>query len=88
MLTTSKFWGEKKIWRHFIGYPQGEKYTKQLNTQTLSTNITESQEFHREIVSFDPSAALMLSNSYFPPRHVWLWLIEAEEASLGLCARV
>lgn len=27
----------------------------------------------------------MLSNSYFPPRHVWLWLIEIEEGCVCVC---
>lgn len=27
----------------------------------------------------------MLSNSYFPPRHAWLWLIEIEEGCVCVC---
>lgn len=44
----------------------------------------KSQEFPREIVSFDPLADLKLSNSYFPQR-ARLWLIEMSEGRVCVC---
>lgn len=45
----------------------------------------KAKNFPEKLPPFDPSAALMLSNSYFPPRHVWLWLIEIEERGVCVC---
>lgn len=45
----------------------------------------KAKNFPEKLPPFDPSAALMLSNSYFPPRHVWLWLFEIEERGVCVC---
>lgn len=58
--------------------------TQTVTFSTICSNrknikITKSLEFPREIASFDPMAALLPSNRYFPPQHAWLWLVGTEE---------